>query len=127
MKNVSTIKIPAYILSWSDKYFHQSAYGLCIKFPNERIIKFFSLFKPDKPIKLYRGINKYNNETEGIISWTYKKEIAENYIKEEGKIIERIFRPEEILLDTTYLKQDQKVLLGYDYEIDDEEVLTMKK
>lgn len=122
-KNNTTIKIPAHVSSWTDKYFHQSAYDIPWKFPDERIRNFVSRFKPKKPIKLYRGINKYNKKTKHIVSWTYKKEMAANYIEEGGKIIERIFHPEEILLDTTVLTKMQKVLLGYDYEVDDEEVL----
>lgn len=127
MKNIYEIKIPAHVSSWSDKYFHQSAFEAPLKFPSEKIIKFFSFFKPNKPILLYRGVNKYNCETAEIISWTYEKDIAAGYIKEGGKIIKKVFSPEEIILDTTYLTREQKLLLGYDYKIDDKEVLIMNK
>ena len=126
MKNLD-VKIPAYVSSWADKYFHQSAYGMPFNFPSEKIIKFFSTFKPGKTVVLYRGINKYNNELSMIVSWTYDREIAKNYIKKGGKIIERFFSPKEILLDTTRLNKNQKKLLGYDYAIDDKEGLILMK
>ncbi|MDD4901382.1 MAG: hypothetical protein PHS62_04785 [Patescibacteria group bacterium] len=126
-KSKTTTKIPAYISSWTDKYFHQSAYDIPLKFPSERIIKFFSIFKPNNPVKLYRGINQYNKKTKHIVSWTYKREIASNYIEEGGDVVERIFHPKEILLDTTILTRMQKILLGYDYKVDDREVLVITK
>lgn len=126
-KSKATIKIPAYVSLWTDKYFHQSVYDAPWKLPGERIKSFVSHFKPNKPVKLYRGVNEHNKETKHIVSWTYKKEIAKNYIEEDGKIIERIFCPEEIFLDTTVLTKMQKILLGYDYKIDDKEVLILTK
>jgi len=37
------------------------------------------------------------------------------------------FNPQSILLDTTTLNDEQKRQLGYDYEIDDKEVLIINK
>lgn len=122
----ATTKIPSFISSWSDEYFHKSAFDIPIKYPNKRVIDFLSQFKKKERIKLYRGINKYNKEDQPITSWTYSKKIAESYIKNGGKIIKKKFSPEYILFDTTALNTKQKKLLGYDYKIDDKEVLILK-
>jgi len=127
MENTSNIKIFSYVSSWSDKYFHHSSFDMPVQLPSKKVLKFFSQFIPNKPVKLYRGINKYNFDTKYVTSWTYEKEIAKRYITEGGKIIERIFKPKEILLDTTLLNKNLKILLGYDYKIDDREVLIMTK
>ena len=127
MENNDFVKIPAYVSEWTDKYFHQSAFNIPLGFPNKKIITFLSRFKRNQKIKLFRGINKFNKDTSSIISWTYDEKIAANYIKEREKIIEKIFDPDQILLDTTVLSDEQKKLLGYDYKIDDEEVLIINK
>lgn len=119
----TTIEIPAFVSSWSDEYFHKSAFDALIGYPNKRIINFLSQFKKKQQVKLYRGINIYNEENKMITSWTYDKKIAESYIKDGGKVIEKEFSSENILLDTTILKAKQKKMLGYDYEVDDREVL----
>lgn len=122
-------KIPAYVSSWTDKYFHQSAYDLPVKFPSQRIIKFFTQFKLSESVKLYRGINKYNKDNyTGVESWTYNKNVAGRYAKESsGKIFKKIFTPDRILFDTTLLNKKEKIMLGYDYSIDDKEVLILSK
>lgn len=126
MENLQ-IKIPAYVSGWTDKYFHQSAFDVPWNFPNQKVIKFLSKFKKDKKIKLFRGINKFNEDSLEISSWTYDREIAKNYIQEGGKIIKHEFGSEKILLDTTLLDREQKMLLGYDYGVDDKEVLVLNK
>lgn len=116
----------AYVCAWTDKYFHQSAYDIPLNDPNKNIIKYLSQFKINNNLKLFRGVNKFNKDTTGIVSWTYNRKVAKKYIKEDGKIIEKEFQPNEILLDTTVLGDEQKKQLGYDYEIDDKEVLILK-
>lgn len=122
-----SIKIPSLISSWTDEYFHKSAFDIPIKYPNKKVVNFLSGFNKRKQIKLYRGINAYNETTGSVTSWTYNKRIAERYIKDGGTIIEKNFIPEDILLDTTMLTAEQKKMLGYDYAIDDEEVLVIMK
>lgn len=124
MKN-RPIQIPAYISSWTDEYFHKSVFDVPIKYPGKKIIDFLSQFKKKERVKLYRGVNKYNKGNDFIRSWTYDKKIAESYMKEGGRIIEREFAPDDILLDTTTLDAEQKILMGYDYGIDDKEVLVI--
>lgn len=119
------IKIPAYVSGWTDKYFHQSAFDEPWNFPSQKVIKFLSKFKRNKKVKLFRGINKFNKDCLEISSWTYDREIAKKYIQEGGKIIEYEFSSEKILLDTTLLNREQKMLLGYDYGVDDKEVLIL--
>lgn len=124
--SVKQNNIPAYVVTWTDKYFHQSAFDIPLTSPNKKVIDFLSKFRKDKTIKLYRGVNKFNkNNFCGIVSWTYNKRIAKRY-KEDGRVVEKIFRPEQILLDTTILTKKQKNQLGYDYSIDDREVLIIK-
>lgn len=124
-----TNKIPAYVASWTDKYFHYSFYGDFLKFPSDKLIKFLSKYKKNENIVLYRGINKYNKDNlNGIESWTYNKKIANEYIKEtNGKIKKKEFTPSQILLDTTLLNSEEKFLLGYDYKVDNNEVLVLVK
>lgn len=123
-----TTNVPSYVIDWTDKYFHQSAFDIPGKYPNKKVINFLSQFKKNNQLKLYRGINKFNKENEAIVSWTYDKKIAENYIKEDGGVIvEKEFLPNRILLDTTILNSRQKRILGYDYKIDDKEVLVINK
>ncbi len=83
-------KIPKYVINWTDKYFHQSAFDIPLKFPNKKVIDFLTKFKKEGKIKLYRGINKYNEENYAAIeSWTYDKKVASQYAKEVGgKVIE---------------------------------------
>lgn len=124
IKNKSSkIKIPAYVSSWTDEYFHKSAFAAPIKYPCRKVTNFLSQFKKKEPVKLYRGINKYNEENELIMSWTYDKKSAKSYIRDGGKVIEKEFAPEDVLFDTTILNTEQKKLLGYDYKVDDREVL----
>lgn len=126
MKNiVHKTEIPAYVSSWTDEFFHKSAFDVLIKYPTKKAIDFLSQFRKNERIKLYRGINKYNKGNKLIVSWTYKKKTAESYITDGGKIIEREFAPTDILLDTTILSEEQKRLLGYDYKVDDKEVLVI--
>lgn len=127
MKKSYSVKIPAYVSKWTDKYFHQSAFDVPEFFPNKKVIAFLSQFKRKERIKLFRGINKYNKDTSYIVSWTYDKKIAANYIEDGGKIIEKYFYSDEILLDSTVLDIEQKRLLGYDYKVDDREVLILNK
>lgn len=122
---MNNIKIPSYVSAWTDKYFHQSAFDIPLGLPNIKIINFLSSFKPTSPIKLFRGINNFNNDNKCITSWTYNKKIAKTYADDSSEIIEKIFQPEEILLDTTKLNNEQRMLLGYDYKIDDQEVLIL--
>lgn len=116
-------KIPAYVSSWTDKYFHQSAFDIPLMCPNKKTIEFLAQFKKKRPIKLYRGVNRYNKENEIISSWTYDKQIAKNYAGEKGVIVKRNFEPQNIIIDTTTLNFIQKKMLGYDYKIDDKEVI----
>lgn len=117
--------IPSYVSNWTDKYFHQSGFDVPLKFPSKKVFNFLVKFKKEGEVKLYRGINRYNKENyTGVVSWTYDKKIASIYANEiDGKVIEKIFDPKNILLDTTLLDKKEKILLGYDYKIDDKEVL----
>jgi len=127
MKKLSCrIEIPACVSSWTDEFFHKSAFEAPIKYPKKKVIDFLSQFKKNERIKLYRGINEYNERSRLIVSWTYDKKTAESYISDGGKIIEQEFVPEDILLDTTILNDKQKQLLGYDYKVDDKEVLVIE-
>lgn len=127
MKNIHSIKIPSYVSMWADKYFHQSSFDIPLGFPNKKVITFLSRFKRNQKIKLFRGINKFNKDISGIVSWTYDKKIAVNYAENGGKIIEKNFPLNEVLLDTTVLGSEQKKLLGYDYKVDDKEVLIIDR
>ncbi len=118
-------KIPVYVTNWTDKYFHQSVFDIPLDFPGKRVVGFLANFKKKSKIKLYRGVNKYNKgDFTGVKSWTYEKKAASRYAKEVGgKIVYKTFNAKNILLDTTLLSGSEKVLLGYDYKIDDKEVL----
>ncbi|MEA3450153.1 MAG: hypothetical protein U9Q85_04255 [Patescibacteria group bacterium] len=120
-------KIPAYVSSWTDKYFHYSFYGDFLKFPSKKLIKFLSKYRKTEDVVLYRGINKYNQKNFNVVeSWTYDKKIAEQYIKEiSGKIEKKKFKVNQILLNTTLLNSEEKILLGYDYKIDNKEILVL--
>lgn len=127
MKKLShRTEIPAYVSSWTDEFFHKSAFEAPIKYPKKKVIDFLSQFKKNNRIKLYRGINEYNEKNKSVASWTYDKKTAESYISDGGKIIEQEFAPADILLDTTILNDEQKQLLGYDYKVDDKEVLVIE-
>lgn len=126
MKNINyNIGIPAHVSSWTDEYFHKSAFDIPIKYPGKKIINFLSQFKKDHSVKLYRGVNKYNKGDKLITSWTYDKKTAGSYIRDGGRIVKKRFAPADILLDTTILNAKQKQLLGYDYKVDDKEVLAI--
>ena len=120
--------IPNYVATWTDKYFHQSAFDIPVNYPNKKVLKFFVSFnKPDK-VRLFRVINKFNKDNEEITSWTYSRQVAERYAQEvEGEVIEMEFDCSKVLLDTTMLTKTEKQQLGYDYKIDDKEVLILKK
>ena len=124
-----TEKIPQYVINWTDKYFHQSAFDIPLEFPSDRIVSFLSRFKRKEKSILFRGMNKFNQENfTKVESWTYDKEVAKRYAKEQGgKVIKKLFDFKNILLDTTFLGKEEKNLLGYDYQIDDKEVLISKQ
>lgn len=126
LNNTKAKDIPGFVSQWTDEYFHKSAFDMPIKYPNKRVIGFLSQFKKMEEVVLYRGVNQYNKENNLITSWTYNKNIALGYIKEGGRIIKRKFDYKNILLDTTILSPKQKKLLGYDYEVDDAEVLILE-
>ena len=119
--------IPNYIINWTDKYFHQSAFDVPVNYPNKKILKFFANFKKLDKVRLFRGINKYNKDNKEVTSWTYSRQVAERYAKEvDGEVVEMEFLSDKILLDTTLLTKIEKQQFGYDYKIDDEEVLILK-
>lgn len=124
MENSHTI-IPAYVSEWTDKYFHHSAFDVPLNFPSQKVIEFLSKFKKDKKIKLFRGINKFNEKGLEISSWTYSKKIANGYAGDNGKIIEKTFNSKEIVLDMTLLNKERRIALGYDYKVNDKEVLIL--
>lgn len=125
---MKTVSIPSYICGWTDKYFHQSAFDTPVNHPSKRTVVFLGRFKKPNKVTLYRGIHIYNRDNKGVTSWTYDKRVAKRYAKEEeGKVIEREFLSEQILLDTTVLNEREKEQLGYDYKIDDKEVLILEK
>lgn len=120
--------IPRYIAEWTDKYFHQSAFDVPVDYPSQKIVTFLLQFKKERAVKLFRGINKYNVDNTKITSWTYDHKTAERYAKETGgNVVEKLFSPSQILLDTTLLTDKRKKELGYDYKIDDKEVVIMTK
>ena len=122
--------IPSYVCSWTDRYFHQSAFDEPLKSPNNNIVKYLSKFRPSEKVKLYRGKHKFNNKNyTGIESWTYDSKVAIRYAKIEknGSVEEKEFLPKDILLDTTLLNNNEKKYFGYDYHLDDKEVLVFKK
>ncbi len=130
MKNKLSNSIPAAVSAWTDKYFHQSAFDKPLNFPSNNVVNFLSKFRPLKPVKLFRGIHEFNGENyTGIESWTYNRKTAEKYAASEknGKVEEATFSVDNILLDTTLLGSTDKKYLGYDYNIDDKEVLVFKK
>lgn len=124
MKTVTCI--PNYVTDWTDKYFHQSAFDMPLNYPNKKVLNFLvRIKKPDK-VKLYRGVNIYNKDNKEITSWTYDRQVAERYAKEiGGEIIAVEFPSSKVLLDTTVLTKNEKQRLGYDYKIDDKEVLIL--
>ncbi len=121
--------MPSYVIDWTDKYFHQSAFDAPIGYPNKRIVKYFASAKADRigTVKLYRGVNTYNKNNRGITSWTYDRKVAERYAKEMGdEVIETEFPFTKVLLDTTLLTKAEKQRIGYDYRVDDKEVLILE-
>lgn len=123
-----SLDIPSYVAEWTDKYFHQSAFELPFNCPNKKVVAFLSRFKKSLTLKLFRGTNKYNEDNSLVMSWTYDRKVAERYSKEEkGKVVKKLFSPAQILLDTTILTNEQKRQLGYDYKIDDKEVLILEQ
>jgi len=124
MKKETTI--PAHVIDWTDKYFHQSTFDMPVRYPS-KMVKFYLLqFKKPKQAMLYRGINKYNEGNNLITSWTYDKQVASRYAQgTKGLVIKRKFSANKILLDTTMLTEVERRQLGYDYNIDDKEVLIL--
>ncbi len=119
--------MPSYVTEWTDKYFHQSAFDVPVNYPNKKVLKFLASFSKPKKVRLFRGINKYNKDNGAVASWTYNRQIAEGYAKDVGgKIIEKEFLFNQILLDTTLLTKKEKQQFGYDYKIDDKEVLILE-
>jgi len=121
--------IPNYVVDWTDRYFHQSAFDAPLGYPNKRIVKYLASAKTKRvgTVKLCRGVNAYNKDNRGITSWTYDRKVAERYAKETGdEVIEMEFPLDKILLDTTLLTKVEKQRIGYDYKVDDQEVLILE-
>src|SRR3989338_6903427 len=120
--------IPNYVIDWTDKYFHQSVFDVQLNYPSKRVLDFLAQFKKLRKIELYRGVHRYNKNNKKVTSWTYDLEIAKRYAKElKGEVLFKEFLPTKILLDTTLLNSEQKRQLGYDYKIDDKEVLILEQ
>ena len=75
---------------------------------------------------LYRGINSDNEGNTGITSWSYDKEIAKGYAGKNGKVISKEVNPDEILIDTTKVPEEMRKSIGYDWKVDDKEVLLLR-
>ena len=124
MKTVTYI--PNYVTDWTDRYFHQSAFDLPLNHPNKKVLNFLVRTKKPDKVRLYRGVNRYNKDNRGITSWTHDRQVAERYAKEiGGEVIGKEFQSSKVLLDTTLLTKEEKRRLGYDYKIDDKEVLIL--
>lgn len=84
--------------------------------PTKQMETEFSQYKPDKPVKLYRGRNEAQDTSKpmnGLASWTYDPKIAEDF----GTVVSRTFKPEDIFLDTTKLPGHLKARFGEEQEV----------
>lgn len=72
--------------------------------PSLNVINRLSEFKPKEKVKLYRGVrdNQKMGSATGYESWSYSKQVAKNFSK-DGKVIEAIIDPKDILVDFKYL------------------------
>ncbi|MBN4056769.1 hypothetical protein JYU19_00505 [bacterium AH-315-J21] len=121
------IIVPGYVCGWTDAFFHQSAWVPPVMYPSKKVINYLGRFEKPVCVLLYRGINKYNIDTNLITSWTYEEQVAKRYADlPNGRVIEKEFLSSQILLDTTLLTESVKNQLGYDYKIDDQEVLVLE-
>jgi phosphatidylserine decarboxylase len=109
--------------------------------PPQKVIDEFAKFKPDKPVKLYRGVihgDEKNEDKKEMRSYTYEKGYAmavanvdhpdnENFDdsdpKGAGTLEEREVSPDEILIDTTKIPGVES---GSDLDLKGE-VIVMKK
>lgn len=131
MKNLQNDKlenlIPEYVSEWTYNYFHHSTFDLPWKFPTKKILSSLSQFKKSELVILYRGVdrfNKNNPEMNNIFSWTYDIEVAKRWAEGlDGEVFVEEFKPDQIVLDTTLLNREQKIYMGYNYQIDNMEVL----
>jgi len=72
-----------------------------ISCPTDSIIKEFGKYVPSKTVTLYRGGK--TRTAGGYKSWTYVREVAEEFVEPGEKVMKRTFYPDEILLDFTKL------------------------
>lgn len=69
---------------------------------SELVEKLGDKYKPSKRVKLYRGlITEQELDFTHPTSWTYNKEAALEHTYGNGKVVSKIFNPEEILIDST--------------------------
>lgn len=77
------------------------------------VIEQLSQYKPQKPVKLYRGLTgKQTLNSNSPTSWTYDKEVAKDHTYGEGKVVSRIFKPDEIIVDFGELSRDIQEKIG---------------
>lgn len=91
----------------------------------EEIAEYFKDTKPTKPITLYRGIEK--GQQEGLLkrpsSWTYSREVAKEHTYGNGKVIKIKVDPDQVLVDLGALDSKRAQKLGI---IDEEEEVILK-
>ena len=77
------------------------------------ILSEVSKYKPKKSVRLYRGITKGQKEIDqNPTSWTYNKDVAQEHTYGEGKVVSKVFKPEDILTDFTEMPSSVQQKLG---------------
>lgn len=70
--------------------------------PDKIIVDELSAYRPDKPVRLYRGIRpgQRMGSSTGYESWTHSKDTAKGFAK-GGEVISKVIDPNDILIDFT--------------------------
>jgi hypothetical protein len=101
------------------KEWTQKAPGETFNLPLTKDIEsVFSKYKPQKPVRLFRGIEIGEEGIQKpLTSWTYNKEIAKEHTYGKGKVISKVFQPNEILVDITEMPSTlQKKIRAFEEE-----------
>lgn len=81
--------------------------------PSKEVIEELSKYKMEKSEKLYRGIREGESEAEKkIMSFSGDKEIAKLHAREGGKVVSRVVKPEETLVDTRKMPLEEVEATG---------------
>ena len=98
--------------------------------PPKEALEFYDKleYKPTKPITVYRAISQgqKSKDYDNFTSWTTDKQMASNFLLDDGKVISKIVSPDEVLLEFDRIPYRLRPEVGEDFLGDTEHEVILK-